>query len=183
MNLPNKLTMFRVALIIPFMICLICGGTAPKIAALVIFMIASATDWLDGFIARRDGLVTNFGKFADPLADKLLTFSAITIFTGQGKFSSVALFIILARELAVTGFRLIAVEKGVVIAAAWSGKVKTFVQLVAIIILLITEILAEFGVNIPYMIIYSSAAWIMAALTVYSGCEYFIKNRKVLSDN
>ena len=190
MNIANKLTLLRVFLIPVFMVCLILGSKPCLAAALIIFIVASATDFLDGHLARKYNLITNFGKFADPLADKLLVFSALCIFCAQSRISAVSLFIMLARELIVTGFRLIAVERGRVIAAAWSGKVKTCVQLIGIVIMLTAPLFAPLS-HAPSYAGYSHAAQIvdfvielaMVATTVYSGAEYIIKNSDILSDN
>jgi len=154
------------------------GGTAvpvTQLLAAVIFAVASVTDWLDGKIARKHGLVTNFGKFADPLADKMLVMTAFIVLVGQGKAPSWVVAIIVCRELAVTGLRLLLVEGGEVMAAAWPGKVKTATQMVAIILLLIN--------NVPFNLIGLPAdqIFLYACLifTIYSGVDYFAKNLDV----
>ena len=141
----------------------------------IIFAIASFTDWLDGYIARRDGLVTNFGKFADPLADKMLVATAMIVLVGQGLAPSWVVSIIISRELAVTGLHLLLVKEGEVMAAAWPGKIKTATQMVAIILLFLD--------NFPFQAIGIPVADIMLYLclvfTIYSGVDYFIKNKHV----
>lgn len=154
------------------------GDTGLEITQLVgaiIFAVASITDWLDGKIARARGLVTNFGKFADPLADKMLVMTAFIMLVGQGKTPAWVVAIIVCRELAVTGLRLLLVEGGEVMAAAWPGKVKTATQMIAIILLLIN--------NIPFNLMGIPMADIMLyaclVFTIYSGVDYFAKNAEV----
>ena len=127
MNLPNKLTILRMIMIVPFVIVMLAGSVIPagKWIALALFIVASLTDFVDGYLARKYNLVTNFGKFMDPLADKLLTIAAMVMFCEWGMMPAWALMLVLTREFAVTGLRLVAVGKGKVIAAGWSGKVKT----------------------------------------------------------
>ncbi|OJG18061.1 CDP-diacylglycerol-glycerol-3-phosphate 3-phosphatidyltransferase [Enterococcus canis] len=153
-------------------------GTDVEVTQLIgaiIFAVASITDWLDGKIARSRGLVTNFGKFADPLADKMLVMTAFIILVGQGSVPAWVAAIIVCRELAVTGLRLLLVEHGEVMAAAWPGKVKTATQMVAIILLFIN--------NIPFAALGWPVAQIMLYLclifTIYSGVDYFVKNAAV----
>jgi CDP-diacylglycerol--glycerol-3-phosphate 3-phosphatidyltransferase len=141
-----------------------------------IFMLASFTDWLDGQIARRRHLVTNFGKFSDPLADKLLVMSAFVSFVGMGRMASWMIIVILAREFAVTGLRLVAAGEGDVIAAGKMGKWKTLFQMVAIILFLFNNI--PFGIDgfpLDQIIL-----WIAVILTIVSGADYFYKNRDVI---
>ena len=187
MNLPNKLTALRILMIPLFMIITLFPfdwGTLAvaqsqiavnQLIGAIIFAIASFTDWLDGYIARRDGLVTNFGKFADPLADKMLVATAMTVLVGQGLAPSWVVSIIISRELAVTGLRLLLVKEGEVMAAAWPGKIKTATQMVAIILLFLD--------NFPFQAIGIPVADIMLYLclvfTIYSGVDYFIKNKHV----
>jgi CDP-diacylglycerol--glycerol-3-phosphate 3-phosphatidyltransferase len=134
MNLPNKLTILRVLLVPVFMAVLLLGWS--KWIALAIFVIACATDFLDGYIARRDNLITDFGKFMDPLADKLLVTSAMLIFVQWGQLPAWIVMTVIAREFAVSGLRMIAASKGVVMAAGWSGKIKTAATMVCIILML-----------------------------------------------
>ena len=187
MNLPNKLTALRILMIPLFMIITLFPfdwGTLAvaqsqiavnQLIGAIIFAIASFTDWLDGYIARRDGLVTNFGKFADPLADKMLVATAMIVLVGQGLAPSWVVSIIISRELAVTGLRLLLVKEGEVMAAAWPGKIKTATQMVAIIL--------PFLDNFPFQAIGIPVADIMLYLclvfTIYSGVDYFIKNKHV----
>ena len=187
MNLPNKLTALRILMIPLFMIITLFPfdwGTLAvaqsqiavnQLIGAINFAIASFTDWLDGYIARRDGLVTNFGKFADPLADKMLVATAMIVLVGQGLAPSWVVSIIISRELAVTGLRLLLVKEGEVMAAAWPGKIKTATQMVAIILLFLD--------NFPFQAIGIPVADIMLYLclvfTIYSGVDYFIKNKHV----
>lgn len=154
------------------------GGTTLAVTQLVgaiIFAGASITDWLDGKIARARGLVTNFGKFADPLADKMLVMTAFIVLVGQGKVPAWVVAIIICRELAVTGLRLLLVEDGEVMAAAWPGKVKTATQMVAIILLFINNIpFATVNVPLDQLMLY-----ICLLFTIYSGVDYFVKNSGV----
>lgn len=187
MNLPNQLTVLRICMIPVFILVvglpldwgqLTVGTTSLAITQLVgaiIFALASVTDWLDGKIARSRGLVTNFGKFADPLADKMLVMTAFIMLVGQGKAPAWVIAIIVCRELAVTGLRLLLVEDGEVMAAAWPGKVKTVTQMVAIILLFINNIPFNL-INVPLDQIMLYACLIF---TIYSGVDYFIKNRGV----
>ncbi|QFX92879.1 CDP-diacylglycerol--glycerol-3-phosphate 3-phosphatidyltransferase [Fructilactobacillus fructivorans] len=192
MNLPNKLTLFRIILIPIFLILLvvpmdlgsvmIIGTMIPvtQILATIVFIVAALTDFLDGQIARRQHLVTNFGKFADPLADKMLVMCAFIVLVGLGSVASWIAAIIVCRELAVTGLRLIIVENdGEVVAAAWPGKIKTFFQMIAIIILLLNNALFN-NLNLP---VGQICLYICLFFTIYSGIEYFYKNRKVFSDS
>lgn len=172
MNTPNKLTIARV-IMIPFFVAFLMydiTGSADKWIALAIFVIASLTDTLDGYLARKHNLVTNFGKFMDPLADKLLVMSAMVWFVEVGWMPAWACFIVIARELAVTGLRLVAVEQGLVIAAGKSGKVKTASTMVCICLLL----------AIPNETLRLVCVAVILVTTVYSGVEYFVKNRQVI---
>lgn len=177
MNLPNKLTVLRVILIPFFLVALLVDAIpGGKWIALAIFCIASITDTLDGQIARRRNLVTNFGKFMDPLADKLLVCSAMIAMIDLGRIPSWVVIIIIAREFIISGFRLIASDNGVVIAAGWWGKVKTVVQMVMIIVLI-----CDFGGKVVG-IIENVLIYAALALTVISLVDYLIKNKGVLAD-
>lgn len=146
-----------------------------QLVGAIIFALASITDWLDGRIARSRGLVTNFGKFADPLADKMLVMTAFIMLVGQGKVPGWVAAIIVCRELAVTGLRLLLVEGGEVMAAAWPGKVKTATQMFAIIFLMINNIPFNLiGLPMDQILLY-----ICLAATIYSGVDYFVKNSSV----
>ncbi|MGX7014243.1 CDP-diacylglycerol--glycerol-3-phosphate 3-phosphatidyltransferase [Vagococcus silagei] len=187
MNLPNKLTVLRIMMIPLFIVIAVAplnwgvvyvGNAAlfvTQIVAAIIFAVASITDWLDGYLARKMKLVTNFGKFADPLADKMLVMTAFIVLVGQGRAPSWVVAIIVCRELAVTGLRLLLVEDGEVMAAAWPGKVKTATQMVAIILLLID--------NVPFNLMHLPIAQIMLYtclfFTIYSGIDYFAKNKHI----
>lgn len=145
------------------------------LVAAIIFAIASFTDWLDGYIARAQGLVTNFGKFADPLADKMLVMTAFIMLVELGKAPAWVVAIIICRELAVTGLRLLLVEGGEVMAAAWPGKIKTATQMLAIIFLLIDNVPFNLiGVPVDQILLY-----ICLIFTIYSGVDYFAKNTAV----
>jgi CDP-diacylglycerol--glycerol-3-phosphate 3-phosphatidyltransferase len=186
-NLPNKLTVLRILMIPVFIVILAVpfdwgSFTVGEVTvlnthliAMIIFAVASITDWLDGKIARSRGLVTNFGKFADPLADKMLVMTAFVMLVELGKAPAWIVAIIVCRELAVTGLRLLLVEGGEVMAAAWPGKVKTATQMLAIIFLLID--------NVPFNLIHIPVAqgllYICLIATVYSGIDYFAKNTAV----
>ena len=176
MNTPNKLTLFRVVMIPFFVVFMLApfGGAAAKWIALAIFIIASLTDALDGYLARRDNLITDFGKFMDPLADKLLVCSALICLVELDKIPCWVVIIIIAREFIISGFRLIAADNGVVIAASYWGKFKTVSQMV-MIILLIADLGGVFY-TIGQIFIYLSMA-----LTVISLIDYLIKNRNVIS--
>lgn len=174
MNLPNKLTLFRVILIPFFLFFLLTGygGAYSRWIALGIFVVASLTDLLDGQIARKYHLVTNFGKFMDPLADKLLVCSAMIAFVELGQMPSWIVIIIISREFAISGFRLVAADNGIVIAASWWGKFKTVSQM-AMVILMIADIEQLALVTEVIM-------WLALALTLISMIDYFIKNRGVM---
>lgn len=171
MNLPNQLTIFRCILIVPFVILLLNGF---DLISLAIFIIASLTDLADGKIARKYNLVTNFGKFMDPLADKLLVCSALIILIQLGRIPSWVVLIIIAREFIITGFRTVASDKGVVIAASYWGKYKTTFQMIMVCLML---------ANFAFLqIVTDIVMWIAVALTVISLVDYLWKNKNVLSD-
>ena len=158
-NLPNKLTLIRIALV---PVCLIFLALGWDIAAAALFAIASVTDFVDGYLARRDNLVTNFGKFADPIADKILTMTMMILMAAKGYLPVWLPIIVAIRELAVDGLRLIAVEQGKVVAAGMSGKVKTALQMVTIIYCCVFHNALEMVLSIA-----------VAAVTIYSGVQYF----------
>lgn len=175
MNLPNKLTLFRVILIPFFVLFMLVDITAyDKWIAFAIFIIASLTDLLDGKIARKYNLVTNFGKFMDPLADKLLVCSALICLVALTKIPAWIVIIIIAREFIISGFRLIASDNGVVIAASYWGKFKTTFQMV-MICLMIADIEA-------ISLITTVVMWIALILTIVSLVDYLIKNKDVMKD-
>ncbi len=177
MNLPNKLTTLRIILI-PIFIALFLYATSDigKWICIAVFVIASVTDFVDGYIARKYNLVSNFGKFADPLADKLLVTAALICFCCEGTLNAWYASIITFREFMVTGIRILAIQDGVVIAAGKSGKLKTVVQLVATIAMLVDRIyLLPFNVSFVLMTL-------AVILTVYSGAEYLIQNIHLFKD-
>ncbi len=188
MNLPNKLTIFRVVLILPFVILLLggyeqwgwfmalFGGISEYVdyIALAIFVIASLTDLLDGKIARKHNLITNFGKFMDPLADKLLVCSAMICLSAMGRIPAWIVIIIISREFVISGFRLIASDNGKVIAASYWGKFKTTFQMV-MVILMIADIEA-------LSVVTDIVMWAALALTIISLADYLIKNKEVMQD-
>ena len=176
MNLPNKLTMFRVILIPFFVAFLLLRDMDPSFRwiALGIFIVASLTDLLDGKIARKYNLVTNFGKFMDPLADKLLVCSAMICLIELGLIPSWIVVIIIAREFVISGFRLVAADKGVVIAASYWGKFKTTFQMVMVILMI---------ADIPQLSLLTQIVmWAALALTLISLADYLWKNKGVLHD-
>ena len=176
MNLPNKLTVLRV-IMVPFFVLFMLtdlGGDANKWIALAIFAVASLTDMLDGKIARARGLVTNFGKFMDPLADKLLVCSAMICLIPSGKLAAWIVIIIIAREFIISGFRLVASDNGIVIAASYWGKFKTVSQMAMIIVLI-----ADFGG--VFNMIGTALIWISLILTIVSLVDYVAKNVEVLT--
>ncbi len=176
MNLPNKLTVLRV-IMVPFFVFFMLtdvGGSANKWIALVLFCVASLTDMLDGKIARARNLVTNFGKFMDPLADKLLVCSAMICLIPSGKLEAWFVIVIIAREFIISGFRLVASDNGVVIAASYWGKFKTTFQIVMIIVLI-----ADFGG--VFDMIGIALIWVSLILTVVSLIDYVAKNVQVLT--
>ena len=177
MNTPNKLTIARV-IMIPFFVAFLMydiAGSAGKWIALAIFIIASLTDTLDGYLARRDNLVTNFGKFMDPLADKLLVCSALICFTSLGTLPAWITIVIIAREFIISGFRLIAADNGIVIAASYWGKFKTVSQMIMIILMIMDIQNTVFQTLITVFIV------IAVVLTVISLIDYSLKNKQVLS--
>lgn len=178
MNLPNKLTLFRVILIPFFLFFLLTDlvGNAGKFIALGIFAIASLTDLLDGKIARARNLVTNFGKFMDPIADKLLVSSAFIAFVQLGSLDAWIVVIFIAREFIISGFRLVASDNGIVLAASWWGKFKTAFQMIMCLLLIINLDFAVINV-IEQVFIYASLV-----LSIVSLADYLIKNRKVIAD-
>ncbi len=176
MNLPNKLTILRV-LLIPFYILFLMtdlAGDASKWIALAIFVVASITDFLDGYIARKYNMISNFGKFMDPLADKLLVCSAMICFVELERMPSWIVVVIIAREFVISGFRLVAVEQGRVIAAGWWGKFKTAFTMFMVIFMTINMDALKY-VTIALM-------YISLALTIISLLDYLIRNRDVLKE-
>ena len=191
MNLPNKLTVARILLVPFFVAALLIDFPLNNLAALALFGAASITDLLDGKIARKQGLITDFGKFADPLADKILVISALLCFIQLGLCDCVAVIIVLFREFTVTSIRLIAASKGKVIAANIWGKVKTVTQMVAIICVLVMQIVLDIGalgVALPCClrcIFYwtgEGLIWVSTLFTVISGIIYVKQNKHFISE-
>mgnify|MGYP000508581407 CR=1 FL=1 len=178
MNLPNKLTVLRV-IMVPFFVFFMLtgvGGAANKWIALIIFCVASLTDMLDGKIARARNLVTNFGKFMDPLADKLLVCSAMICMIPLGKLQAWFVIVIIAREFIISGFRLIASDNGVVIAASYWGKFKTTFQMLMVIVLILNIQMSFFQI-LGKILTYAALI-----LTVVSLIDYIVKNKDVLKE-
>ncbi len=187
MNLPNKLTIFRVILI-PFFVFFMLFEPEEmiyRIIAEVIFCVASITDLLDGHIARKHNLVTNFGKFMDPLADKLLVCSALICLVANGQIDAWIVIVIIAREFIISGLRLIASDKGVVIAASWWGKWKTTFQMIMIIVLIMNFSYFFAGTLFGTIMIYLEIVLIYVALilTIISMIDYLVKNKNILKEN
>ena len=175
-NLPNQLTIGRVCAIPLFIILLMMGF---RVAATVLFLLAAFTDMLDGKIARTYNLVTNFGKLMDPLADKLLTMAAFVCLVELGDIPAWMVVVILGREFIITGMRQVAAAEGIVIAAGWSGKIKTVCQMIAIPLLMLNNWpCSMLPFNLPLDQI---ALWAALVMTIWSGAEYIIKNKQVFS--
>ena len=192
MNIANRLTIARIVMI-PLFLLIMCfpkdvlgivnvfhsNLSVSWVLAMIIFTIASITDFLDGYLARKYHLITNFGKFADPLADKLLVMTAFITLVGASVIPMWIVAVIVCRELAVTGLRLLLVNDGEVLAAAWPGKVKTATQMLAIIFLLIDDFPVK---GLPFSI-GTILLYVCLVATVYSGVDYFIKNKHVFADS
>ncbi len=173
MNLPNKLTMLRVCMVPVFVVLMLAGVPGGHYWACLVFVLASLTDWLDGYIARKKQLITDFGKFMDPIADKLLVCSALICLVEGGQLAAWMAIILIGREFIISGFRLVASDKGTVIAASYWGKFKTFFQMVMVIMLLL-----DFGGL--WNTIAEIVTWIALILTVVSLADYLQKNWSVL---
>lgn len=198
MNLPNKLTIVRVILIVPFILLLLGSHEGwgwfkaifgedhviPEFLALAAFVIASLTDMLDGKIARKYNLVTNFGKFMDPLADKLLVCAALIVLVEMGRIPSWIVVVIISREFIISGFRLIASDKGVVIAASYWGKFKTTFQMIMIGMMIVEDVpvFADFGGGKVFGILTTIIMVIALGLTIISLVDYVWKNKDVMKD-
>lgn len=172
MNTANKLTMLRVLMIPAFLLVLYMNVPYANYWALVIFAVASLTDMLDGYIARHYNQITDFGKFMDPLADKCLVTAAMLWFVEIGQMPAWALLVVIVREFGVSGLRMVAADKGRVIAAAWSGKIKTASTMVCIVLMLLP---------IP-AVLNTVCVAVIVITTIYSGAEYFLKNKDILSE-
>lgn len=175
MNLPNKLTLLRILLVPVFIVFMYLNFQYARLIATLIFCVASFTDFLDGYLARKNNLVTNFGKFADPLADKILVCAALIMLASYGTIPAYGVIIIEAREFAVSGLRILAASDNITIAASKLGKFKTVSQLISMIVLLsnIAKI-QQFGILMFHFSVF---------MTIISGIDYFIKNKEVLDLN
>ena len=173
MNLPNKLTLARIAAVPVFVILYMKGYFVP---AFIIFILASLTDMLDGKIARKYGLVTNFGKIMDPLADKILVYSAFCLMIEDGTMPSWMFIIILLREFAVSGMRTVAAANGIVVAAGMSGKIKTVLQMIAVPLLILRRL------HPAVQTLATVFLWASLFMTVYSGIEYIVQNKQVFKE-
>ncbi len=175
MNLPNKLTVFRACMVPVFVFVMLWDGLGEygKYVAAAVFILASATDWLDGYLARKNGLVTDFGKFMDPIADKLLVCSAMICLVENDALAAWIVIIIIGREFIISGFRLVASDKGTVIAASYWGKFKTVFQMIMVILLIL-----DFGG--VFDTIAEVVVWISLILTVISLIDYLYKNWSVM---
>ena len=173
MTTASKITLVRVVLIPVFMVFLILSANDPMLrwAALGVFALASLSDFIDGQIARRCNQVTDFGKFLDPLADKLLVTSCLIIFVGQGRMLDWIVFIVVAREFAISGLRMVAANNGKVIAAGWSGKIKTASTMVGLLLMMALPGKPTLDLVVSIIILVT---------TIYSGVEYFVKNWHIL---
>ena len=196
MNLPNKLTIFRMVLIVPFVILLlggfheggwftaVFGGVMEYVdyIALAIFIIASLTDLIDGKIARKYNLVTNFGKFMDPLADKLLVCAAMVCLVEMGRIPAWVVIVIISREFIISGFRLVASDKGIVIAAGYWGKFKTTFQMVMVCLMIADNNGIPNGIRAEYQLFTDIVMWIALLLTLVSLIDYVWKNKEVMAE-
>lgn len=174
MNLPNKLTIARMVLIAPFVVAMMIDSPIWQAVATLLFVVASLTDMLDGYLARSRGLVTDFGKLMDPIADKLLVMAALVGLCAQGRAHPICVMIILGREFVISGIRSVAASKGVVIAAGPIGKVKAALQMVAIACVL-------FPFYGGFALIGQVMLWLSAALALWSLIEYILRNKEVIA--
>ncbi len=177
MNLPNKITVFRVLMIPIFLVLMLCDGIPyGKFYAAIVFAIASCSDFIDGYLARKYNLVTNFGKFMDPLADKLLVCSALICFVSAKTVPAWVVIIIVAREFIISGFRLVASDNGLVLSASYWGKFKTASQMIMCVLFIV-------NFNTPFFNVTEQVfLWLSFALTVVSLLDYLIKNRNIILD-
>ncbi|GAA0768413.1 CDP-diacylglycerol--glycerol-3-phosphate 3-phosphatidyltransferase [Clostridium subterminale] len=179
MNLANKLTVLRIILVPIFLICAMVNTTTANIIALSIFIVASVTDKLDGYIARSRNQITNFGKFMDPLADKLLVTCALILLVEKGIIAAWVVVVIIAREFIVSGLRTLAASQGVVIAASNWGKLKTVIQMIAIIMGLLSLVYNPEWLNITTQV----TIYLAAVITIISGVDYFVKGKDIININ
>lgn len=180
MTTASKITMARIALIPFFIAAALMDFSGHNYVALAIFIVAALTDSLDGYIARHYNQVSTFGKFIDPLADKLLVFAALLIFVENGQMASWACMIVIAREFAVTGLRLVAMEDGTVIAAGASGKIKTALSMVCICIMFLPEMIYNFNI-LSWLTVNDICVALIVFVTVYSGIDYFVANKNAFN--
>jgi CDP-diacylglycerol--glycerol-3-phosphate 3-phosphatidyltransferase len=179
MNLANKLTVLRMILVPIFLICAMINTATANVIALAIFVIASITDKLDGYIARSRNEITNFGKFMDPLADKLLVTCALILLVERGVIAAWVVVVIIAREFIVSGLRTLAASQGVVIAASNWGKLKTVIQMIAIIMGLLSLVYNPEWLNVTTQV----TVYIAAIITIISGVDYFVKGKDIININ
>ena len=180
MNIANRITITRIAMIPIYMILMYINTVWSIIAAGILFILASVTDSLDGYVARKMNMITDFGKFLDPLADKLLVLASVVIFMGYGRIASWIVVIIVARELIVTSFRCVAASKNKILAADIYGKLKTIFQLIALSAMHFEDLIDRYIPVIHITLIIDIIFYISLVLTVYSGFHYIYKNRNVL---
>ncbi len=179
MNIANKITISRIFMVPVFMVCLLGNIPNGQFWALIVFVIASVTDWLDGYLARKYQLITKFGQFMDPLADKILVMAALIGFVETGALASWVVVLIITRELLISIFRAVAAAEGIVIAASKWGKYKTVSQMVMIILILMNNYpFAQWGIPMDDLFV-----WLAVALTLISGWDYIYKNKAVLAEN
>ena len=183
MNLPNKLTTARMIAVPVFIVLYMLGQYIP---ALVVFVAASLTDLFDGKIARKYGLVTNFGKIMDPLADKILVYSAFCLMVADGNIAAWMFIVVLAREFLLAGVRTVAASEGIVIAADMTGKIKTVLQMIAVIMIILVMGLKSFAAPEDFVSVLNTLAqivlWASIIMTVWSGASYIIKNKQVFAE-
>ena len=178
MNLPNKITVLRVLLIPFFIVFMMLGESWADWAALAVFVAASLTDFVDGHLARKLNMITDFGKFMDPLADKMLVAAAMILLTEKGIIPAWVVIVIIGREFIVSGFRMLAAEKGLVIAAGWWGKIKTAETMVMLVVVLLFQALGLAGG--AYYVIDQILIYLALALTIISMIDYLAKNKGVI---
>ncbi len=179
MNIANSITVSRIFMVPVFMVCLSLNTPFTRGLALGVFIVASATDWLDGYLARKYNLITKFGQFMDPLADKILVMSALIGFVELGELPAWIPVLILTRELLISIFRAVAASEGIVIAASKWGKYKTVSQMVMIILILLQNYpFSQWGIPMDWIFV-----WLAVALTLISGADYIYKNKAVLAEN
>ena len=183
MNLPNKLTISRIILAVVFILFLFIKGPGAKFIALTLFLIACVTDYYDGYIARKNGIITDFGRFMDPIADKILILGGFLAFVEMKIIPAWMVMVIIAREFIITGIRILALSKKKVLAAEVAGKRKTVSQIVAVLFILTFLIIRESGFTFRYIYYYGSAINILMLITVLmtltSGASYMFKNRGI----